>query len=457
MPDADGDARLHVVVVGGGFAGVGCVRRLARDDAVRVTLIDRNNYHQFQPLLYQVATSQLASTDIAFSLRKLFRRHPNVDVKMAEVAEIDPATRTVLTTDGQRHTGDVLVVAAGSQPNFFHTPGADRHAFPLYSLEDAVRLRSRIIGVFEAADRLPALVDRGALNFVVVGGGPTGVEMAGALADLIDETMTVEYRDLDVAAARIHIVDLGNALLGPFSATAHDYVAKVLTRKGVELHLGVAVTEVGPGHVTLADGTTIATRCVIWGGGIMAPPVVTTADALPHGHGGRIEVLPDLTVDGAQDVYAVGDAANIPGPAGRALPQLGSVALQSGAWAADNILAGPAGRPRRPFEYHDKGIMAMIGRGAAIAEVGARRRELRGLPAFCAWLGVHAVLMTGARNRVETFLDWGWDYFTRSRGPQVLDRADVARIDWSDDGPDAATAEEASPPLTPSAAAPDVA
>src|SRR4051812_8666207 len=299
-------------------------------------------------------------------------------------------------------------------------------------------------------------VDRGALNFVVVGGGPTGVEMAGALADLIEETMTVEYRDLDVAAARIHVVDLGDALLGPFSATAHDYVAKVLTRKGVELHLGVAVTEIGPGHVTLADGTTIRTRCVIWGGGIMAPSVVTTSDALPHGPGGRIEVLPDPTVDGAQDVYAVGDAANIPGPAGRALPQLGSVALQSGAWAADNILAGPAGRPRRPFEYHDKGIMAMIGRGAAIAEVGARRRELRGLPAFCAWLGVHAVLMTGVRNRVETFLDWGWDYFTRSRGPQVLDRAEVARIDWSDDGPDGAGAGEASPPLTPSAA-PDAA
>jgi len=450
MPDAR-DGRLHVVVVGGGFAGVGCVRRLAGEDGVRVTLIDRNNYHQFQPLLYQVATSQLASTTIAFSLRKLFRRHPNVDVKMAEVGEIDPATRTVVTTDGQRHTGDVLVLAAGSQPNFFHTPGADRHAFPLYSLEDAVRLRSRIIGVFEAADRDPALLDRGALNFVVVGGGPTGVEMAGALADLIHETLTVEYHDLAVTAARIHIVDLGHSLLGPFSATAHDYVAKVLTRKGVEIHLGVAVTDIGAGHVTLGDGTTIRTRCVIWGGGIMAAPVATTADALPHGHGGRIEVLPDLTVDGVPDVYAVGDVANIPGAAGAALPQLGSVALQSGTWAAENILAGPAGRPRRPFRYHDKGIMAMIGRGAAIAEVGERRRELHGLPAFGAWLGVHAVLMTGVRNRVETFVDWCWDYLTRSRGPQVLDRADVARIDWSGDEPAAPGVGEPSPQLTPAA------
>ena len=415
-------------MVGGGFAGLGCARRLARRDDVRVTLIDRNNHHQFQPLLYQVATSQVTPSHIAFSLRKLFRRHPNVDVKMAEVAEVDPAARTVVTRDGQRHTGDVLVLAAGSRPNFFHTEGAERHAFPLYSLEDAVRLRSRIIGVFEAADRHPELIERGALTFVVVGGGPTGVEMAGALADLIQDTMTDEYRDLDVAAARIHLVDLGDALLGPFSDKAHDYVAKVLARKDVDVHLGVAVKEVGPGHVKLADGSTILTRCVIWGGGIMAPEVAA-AETLPHGHGGRIEVLPDLSVEGVPGFYAVGDVANIPGPGGEALPQLGSVALQSGAWAAGNIIAGLAGEPSRPFQYHDKGIMAMIGRGAAIAEVGARRRELHGVAAFGAWLGVHAILMTGVRNRIEAFVDWGWAYLTRSRGPQVLDRLDVARID----------------------------
>jgi NADH dehydrogenase len=439
MSEATGQP-LHVVVVGGGFAGVGCVKRLARAEGVRVTLIDRNNYHQFQPLLYQVASSQLASSHIAFSLRKLFRKRPNVDVKMAEVAEVDPAARTVVTADGRRHTGDVLVLAAGSQPNFFHTPGADEHAFPLYSLADALRLRSRIIGVFEDADRDPALIDRGALNFVVVGGGPTGVEMAGALADLIEETMSVEYHNLDVAAARIHLVDRGDALLGPFSETAHDYAAKVLTRKGVDLHLGVAVSEVVPGRVMLGDGTTIPTRCVIWGGGIMAPSVAA-ADALPHGHGGRIEVWPDLTVDGSPDVYAVGDAANIPGPGGRTLPQLGSVAMQSGAWAAENILATAAGRPRRPFRYRDKGIMAMIGRGAALAEVGPRRRTLHGLPGFLSWLGVHAVLMTGIRNRVETFLDWGWDYLSSSRGPQVLDRTAAARIDWDDDGTAAARSD----------------
>jgi len=446
MPDPGTDP-LHVVIVGGGFAGMGAARRLARDDRVRVTLIDRNNYHQFQPLLYQVATSQLASSHIAFSLRKMFRKHANVAVKMADVAEVDPATRTAVTTDGDRHTGDVLLLAAGSRPNFFHTPGAEEFAFPLYSLLDATRLRSRIIAVFEAADRDPALIDRGVLNLVIVGGGPTGVEMAGALADLIEETLSIEYHDLAVSAARIHLVDRGDALLGPFSDKAHEYVQRVLTRKGVHLHLGVAVTEIGAGHVTLGDGTTIATRCVIWGGGIMAPDVAR-AEALPHGHGGRVEASPDLTVEGADGVYAVGDMANIAGPDGRALPQLGSVALQSGVWAAENILAGLDGRPRRPFAYRDKGIMAMIGRGAALAEVGPRRRELHGLPAFLAWLGVHAVLMTGARNRVETFIDWGWDYLSRSRGPQVLDRTGAVEIDWGEDvspGRGGAAAEERAP------------
>jgi NADH dehydrogenase FAD-containing subunit len=286
MSPDDGGDRRHVVVVGGGFAGLGCVKRLAKEDGVRITLIDRHNYHQFQPLLYQVATSQLASNDIAFSLRKLFREHDNVDVKLGEVTALDPATRTVTLSGGERFSGDALVVAAGSRPNFFRTPGAEEHALPLYSLDDATRLRSRILEVFEAADRDPALVEQGALTFVVVGGGPTGVELAGALADLIAETMTVEYHHLAVTAAQIHLVDLGHTLLGPFSDSAHDYAAKILGRKGVRLHLGVAVTEVGAGHATLADGTTIPTRCVVWGGGIQAPAIATSGD-LPRGRGAR--------------------------------------------------------------------------------------------------------------------------------------------------------------------------
>jgi NADH dehydrogenase len=429
MPEA-ADDRRHVIVVGGGFAGVGCVKRLAHHDDVRVTLIDRNNYHQFQPLLYQVATSQIASSHVAFSLRKLFRKHANVDVKLAEVASVDPPTHTVTTTTGAQFHGDAVVIAAGAVPNFFHTPGAADHAYPLYSLADAQRLRSRIIAVFEEADRDPALMARGVLNFVVVGGGPTGVETAGALSDLIRETMVIEYEDVPVAKAQIHLIDAGTALLTPFSTTAHRYVAKVLTRMGVEIHLGTRVTEVGPGHVMLADGTSISTRCVVWGGGNTAPPLAGEVGAT-QGHGGRVEVLPDLTLEGLPGVYAIGDVANIPGPDGT-LPQLGSVAMQSGVAAADNILADAAGRPRAPFHYRDKGIMAMIGRGAAIA-AGPRRRELRGLPAFAAWLGVHALLLTGVRNRAETFIDWGWDYLSRSRGPQILDRSEATAIDWEDD------------------------
>src|SRR5829696_3586100 len=280
----DNGSGRHVIVVGGGFAGVGCVKRLAREDGVRVTLIDRHNYHQFQPLLYQVATSQLASTDIAFSLRKLFREHDDVDVKLGEVTELDPAARMVTLADGDRFTGDAVVLAAGSQPNFFRTPGAEEHALPLYSLDDATRLRSRILEVFEAADRDHSRIDQGALTFVVVGGGPTGVELAGALADLIAETMSVEYHDLAVTAAQIHLIDLGHTLLGPFSDRAHDYAAKILGRKGVRLHLGVAVTEVGDDRVSLADGSTIRSRCVVWGGGIKAPPVAA-AGGLPRGRG----------------------------------------------------------------------------------------------------------------------------------------------------------------------------
>jgi NADH dehydrogenase len=426
------DEPLHVIVVGGGFAGVGCVRRLAKHDDVQVTLIDCHNYHQFQPLLYQVATSQLAPSDVAFSLRKLFNRHPNVEVKLAEVASVDPASHTVTTRDGESFRGDAIVLAAGSQPNFFRTPGASEHSFPLYSLDDAHRLRSRILAVFEEADRDPALIDQGALNFVIVGGGPTGVETAGALADLIHETMVSEFDELAVTAARIHLVDLGHTLLGPFSDDAHDYAAKVLGRKGVQLHLGTAVEEIGAGHARLADGTTIRTRCVIWGGGIKAPEVAGSA-GMPQGRGGRIEVQPDLTVAGAPGVYAIGDVANIPSPDGGVHPQLGSVALQSGQWAADNLLADHRGKHRKGFHYHDKGIMAMIGRGAAIAEVGPHRHELHGPIAFSAWLGVHAALMTGVRTRIDAFVAWGWDYFSGQRGPQVLDRSDAARIDWEDD------------------------
>jgi NADH dehydrogenase len=434
----------HVVVVGGGFAGLGCAQRLADHSDVTVTLIDRNNHHQFLPLLYQVATSQLAPSDVAHSLRGVFPGKENVDVKLADIAAVDPAAKAVRTTDGAEWTGDALVLAAGSQPNFFGTPGAPEHAFPLYSLEDATRLRSRILGLFEQVDRNPALVDRGGLNFVIVGGGPTGVEVAGAIADMLAVTVPAEYRSLDASAAHIMLLDYGDALLKPFSDEAHEYVAKVLTDKGVEIRLGTGVKEVASGHAVLSDGSLVPTRCVVWGGGIKAAPVAADCD-LAQGRGGRIDVEPDLTLPGAPGVYAIGDVANIPGPDGGTLPQLGSVALQSGTWAADNILADFAGKPRKPFEYKDKGIMAMIGRGAAVAAVGKKHHEVHGELAHMAWLGVHASLMTGTRAKIEAFVDWAWDGFTKTGGPHVLDRGAAADIDWDDDAVVAAPAAAHSP------------
>ena len=422
----------HVVIVGGGFAGLGCAQRLADHDDVRVTLIDRNNYHQFQPLLYQVATSQLAPSDIAHSLRSVFADQKNVDVKLAEISAVDVVARTVTSTDGGQWDADVLVLAAGSQPNFFGTPGAAESAFPLYSLDDATRLRSRILGIFEQADRDPKLIDRGALNFVIVGGGPTGVEVAGAIADMVSVTLPATYGDLDADAAQIHLLDYGDALLKPFSDEAHGYVAKVLEDKGVKVHLGTGVKEVGTGHALLSDGSTIATRCVIWGGGIKAAAVAADG-GLAQGRGGRVDVQGDLTLAGHNGVYVIGDIANIPEAGAGALPQLGSVALQSGHWAADNILADFEGKPRKPFVYHDKGIMAMIGRGAAIAEVGKRHHEIHGQLAHMAWLGVHASLMTGTKAKIEAFVDWAWDGFSKTGGPHVLDRGDAAEIDWDED------------------------
>jgi NADH:ubiquinone reductase (H+-translocating) len=426
----------HAVIVGGGFAGVSCAQVLAGSNKVSVTLVDKHNYHQFQPLFYQLAVSALAPEDVGFSLRKIFRKVPNVDVKMAEVDRIDPKNLSVSTREGSTYKGDFLVLAAGAQANFFNTPGAAANTFPLYSMSDAERLRSRILAAFEDADRDASLIAQGALNFVIVGGGATGTEIAGGLAGMIHSAVTAEYGDLGVSAARIYLVERGPTLLAPFSDRAHDYASKVLHRDGVVLKLNTAVSEVHPGHVILSDGSTIKTRCVIWGAGLKAAEVANGC-GLPQGRGGRIDVQPDLSVDGLPGVYALGDFANIGGPDGNTLPQLGSVAQQSGRWAGKNILADIEGKPRTAFHYHDKGIMAMIGRNAAIAEVGHHRHELEGVVAYSMWLGVHLTLLSSLQVKIQTFVEWVWDYFSRGRGPQLIDRSDAAHINWYDDDDDA--------------------
>ena len=418
--------QAHVVVVGGGFAGLGCAHELAKHPHhARITLIDQHDYHQFLPMLYQVATYQLAGADVEVDLAELYRRHDSVEVVQAGVTAADPGTRSVMLEDGRTVEGDYLVLAAGSQANFFGTPGTE-NVYPLYSLDDARRLRSRILELFEDAERDHSLVDQGQLTFVVVGAGATGTEIAGALADLVNDVLPSRFPSLAPAHTRVVIVDAGEAVLGPFSPKAHDYASKTLTDRGVEIRLGTTVKEVAEDHVVLSDGDSISTRCVIWGGGIEAAPLAH-AVGLKQGRGGRIEVRGDLTVEDHPRVFVVGDLANIPGPDGRAFPQLGSVALQAGQCAAANILRDIDGKPMQPFAYHDKGIMAMIGHNAAVAEMGEHRHELHGAVGYAAWLGVHAYLMSGTRQRTDAFISWGWDEFGKSR---VLDTSDEARLHW---------------------------
>jgi NADH dehydrogenase len=444
-PDA-----TNVVIVGGGFAGVACAKELSRH-GVHVTLIDRHNYSQFQPMLYQVATAQIAPLGVARPLRGMFTRRRNVDVKMATVTDVDLGSRTVTCEDGTTYTGDYLVLAMGSQPNFFGTPGAKEHAFPLYSVADAERLRSRLFAVFEHVDRVPALQEQGALNFVIVGAGATGVETAGALADLVNHVLPIGFHDFGIDAANIYLVDPAPKVLAPFSERAHDYAAAVLERKGVQLVLNTRVTRVEPDRVVLSDGREILTRTVVWAGGITGAELAEHVGVVP-GRGSRIDVNPDLTVADYSRVYALGDVANTLGPDGNAFPQLGSVALQAGRWAAKNIVADVSGRERAPFRYRDKGIMAMIGRNAAIAEMGPRRIEVHGLPAFASWLGVHAYLLSGVRARGEAVRSWLWDYLTKRRQASIIDRPEVTRIEWvritvdvtdEPDGASPATREEA--------------
>lgn len=426
----------HVVIVGGGFAGLNCARKLAVHPDIRITLIDKNNYQQFQPLLYQVAAGFLAPSNVAYSLRNILVKHPNVEVKMAEIISADLTTRTVVTAQGETYHGDFLVLAAGSQANFFGTLGADKYSYPLYSLHDAELLRSRILAVLEAADRDPSLVAKGALNFVLVGAGPTGAEMSGTLGDMLHRALKEEYPNLPLNEANIYVVDMGHAVLSAFSPKAQTYAAKMLEERGVKIRLGTAVKEVGSAHVVLSDGTNIPTHTVVWAGGLRASDLSVKLGLRP-GHGGRIDVQPDLTVPGFPEVYALGDFANISGKEGDILPQLASVAEQAGKWCARNIAADIEGKPRKPFDYFDKGIMAMIGRSAAVAEVGPHHHELQGPIAFAAWIGVHAALLSTTRAKVEAFVEWAWDYFGKVKGDQVLDRFSQEDIDWNADSEDA--------------------
>ena len=279
---------------------------------------------------------------------------------------------------------------------------------------------------------------------MIVGAGPTGVETAGALADLVNQVMPKRHHSLEIDRTRIYLVDHGQVVLRAFSDKAHEYAAGKLQHNGVQLMLGLGVNEVAEDRVVLSDGSEILTRCVVWGGGIQASTVAGEC-SLPSGRGGTLTAQPDLQREGYPNVFVVGDIAAIPDHEGNVLPQLGSVALQSGKWAAENILLDIDGKPREPFRYKDKGIMAMIGDGAAVAEMGKHHHELHGHVAFAAWLGVHAYLMSGSRTRIDAFIAWASDFIGTSRASSIIEDPDAARIDWGDEEGDDEPLSDAPP------------
>jgi NADH dehydrogenase len=413
--------RPNVVVIGAGFGGLAVARGLG-DRPVEVTLIDRQNFTTFQPLLYQVATSGLNAADVAYPVRGLFHDQPNLHFRRGEVSGVD-WERRVVELRGQRPIAfDHLVVAAGAVTTWFHTPGAEQWGLPLYTLDDAVHLRNHIVERFEAADVDPDLVDDGALTFVVVGGGPTGVETAGALAELVAMVFRRDYPHLDVGRARVILVEARESLLGPFHPGSQRHAAETLAARQVDLRLGETVAEVGARYVRLGSGEVIPAQTVVWAAGVTANPLADTL-GLETTRGGRIVVGPDLTVPGHEGVWAIGDVAAVPGRKGDPLPQQAPVAMQSGAHVARQIGRLLAGKPTQPFRFRNKGTMATIGRRAAVAELPGGVR-LRGTLAWLAWLVLHIFYLAGLRNRASVLLNWFWGYVTWDRGPRLILRPD---------------------------------
>ncbi len=407
----------RVVVVGAGFGGLTLARSL-RKEPVEVLLIDRQNYHTFQPLLYQVATAGLEPEEIAHAVRGIFQRQKNFSFRLAEVVGVDWADRAVLLVDGDRVSYDYLVLAAGLTTNFFGVEGAQAHGFPLKTLPEAVALRSHVIHQFERADRDPALIDKGALTFVVVGGGPTGVEMAGALLELFQMVLRKDFPHLPLNRARVVLVEASSRLLGAFHEKSQAYAVEKLKRRGVEVRLEEPVVRVGANAVTFKSGEALLTQTLIWAAGVHTVPLAE-ALALEQARGGRIVVEPDLSVPGHPDVFIVGDMAASLDEHGQLHPQLAPVAMQGARHVARQIQNRQARRPTTAFHYKDKGIMATIGRNAAVAEVAFGPRT-SGFVAWVMWLFLHLVLLIGFRNRLNVLINWMWNYFTYDRSARLI-------------------------------------
>mgnify|MGYP001391768476 CR=1 FL=1 len=408
----------RVAIVGAGFGGLNAARALKGAD-VEVTIVDRNNFHTFQPLLYQVATAGLNAADVAHPVRGVFWKQPAVAFRNATVTGVDWEARTLAVDDGEPVPFDGLVLAAGAGTNWFGVPGAAEHAFPLYSLADALALRNHLLERVEHASIHPEDATA-ALTWVVVGGGPTGVEVAGALAELVAHVLRKDFPELDLDHhARIVLVETADRLLTPFVPKLSENARRTLVRRGVDVRLGTSVDEVRAEEVQLVGGERLATHTVVWAAGVRANALVDVL-GLEQGPGGRIVVDETLGVPGHPNVYAVGDVAAIPDGDGGFLPGVAQVAIQSGRHAARQLTRthGRAGAPT-PFRYKDKGIMATIGRRAAVTQFPSGH-TLKGTLGWWSWLGLHLVYLIGFRNRLSVLVNWTWNYFTWDRGPRLI-------------------------------------
>jgi NADH:ubiquinone reductase (H+-translocating) len=417
-----GTAKPHVVIIGGGFGGLNAAR--AFDDApVQVTLIDRRNYHLFQPLLYQVATASLSPADIASPIRAILRKQENARVLLAEVTAIDLELKQVVL-DNERLRYDYLIVAAGARHSYFGHDEWEKRAPGLKTLEDALEIRRRVLLAFEDAERSTNETERDELmTFVVVGGGPTGVELAGALGEISRYTLARDFENIDPTWAKIYLLEAGPRILPMFPEKLARKAVADLNRLGVRVRTGAMVTQIDEKGVLLGSER-IEARTVLWAAGVLASPIAKTL-GLPLDRAGRVSIKPDLTVAGHSEVFVVGDLASLAGNDGKPLPGVAQVAIQQGHWATKNILRVLNNEPMQPFHYRDYGNMATIGRNRAIADIHGR--HLSGFPAWVAWLFIHIMYLIGFRNRLVVMLQWMWAYFTFQRGARLITKTGYER------------------------------
>ncbi|GAA2002385.1 NAD(P)/FAD-dependent oxidoreductase [Nakamurella flavida] len=401
--------RPHVVIVGGGFAGLSALRSLQSSD-VDITLVDRHTYNAFQPLLYQVATAGLNPGDVTFFLRAARMRQRNVSFRQGLVTGIDTESNELSFQDGATMSFDYLILASGATTNYFGTKGAEENSLAIYTRAQALTLRDRIFTNLEHAAASNSGDD---VAIVVVGAGPTGVEMAGALAELRNDAMAAIYPELDPRRTHIVLVEMTDKVLGPFAPSLREYAAKALRERGVELRLNTSVAEVREDGVLFGSGEFLKAGVVIWATGVAVPKIVGEW-GMPQGRGGRITTDADLRVTGFPNIFAVGDVGLAPDPQ----PQLAQPALQGGKHAGKQIAALVTGRPTQPFVYHDKGTMATVGRRAAVADIalpGKRSVRLTGTIAWLVWLFIHIIMLLGNRNRLATLINLTTKYLAPSR------------------------------------------